>query len=75
MAVKKTNKMAGRIKNGMENNTENILMPLYTARVYPHPEHYMRYWSLHLQEETDNRNTKGVEEGNENDSKHGKISI
>uniref|UniRef100_A0A8C3H706 Reverse transcriptase domain-containing protein n=1 Tax=Chrysemys picta bellii TaxID=8478 RepID=A0A8C3H706_CHRPI len=45
-AVKKANRMLGIIKKGIENKTENILLPLYKSMVCPHLEYCVQMWSL-----------------------------
>ncbi|CAM4540291.1 unnamed protein product [Caretta caretta] len=44
-AVKKANGMLGIIKKGIENKTENILLPLYKSIVHPHLEYCVQMWS------------------------------
>ncbi|CAM5105037.1 unnamed protein product [Natator depressus] len=51
-AVKKANGMLGIIKKGIENKTENILLPLYKSMVRPHLEYCVQMWSPRLQKDT-----------------------
>ncbi|CAM4694163.1 unnamed protein product [Caretta caretta] len=44
-AVKKANRMLGIIKKGIENKTENILLPLYKSMEHPHLEYCVQMWS------------------------------
>ncbi|CAM5102996.1 unnamed protein product [Eretmochelys imbricata] len=50
-AVKKANAMLGIIKKGIENKTENILLPLYKSMVCPHLEYCVQMWSPHLKKD------------------------
>ncbi|CAM5097662.1 unnamed protein product [Natator depressus] len=50
-AVKKANGMLGIIKKGIENKTENILLPLYKSMVCPHLEYWVQMWSPHLKKD------------------------
>uniref|UniRef100_A0A452HI16 Reverse transcriptase domain-containing protein n=1 Tax=Gopherus agassizii TaxID=38772 RepID=A0A452HI16_9SAUR len=50
-AVKKANRMLGIIKKGIENKTENILLPLYKSMVCPHLEYCVQMWSPHLKKD------------------------
>ncbi|CAM4478002.1 unnamed protein product [Lepidochelys kempii] len=47
-AVKRANTMLGIIKEGIDNRTENIMLPLYKSMVHPHLEYSVHMWSLHL---------------------------
>ncbi|CAM5124383.1 unnamed protein product, partial [Natator depressus] len=50
-AVKKANRMVGIIKKGIENKTENILLPFYKSMVHPHLEYCVQMWSHHLKKD------------------------
>ncbi|CAM5167759.1 unnamed protein product [Natator depressus] len=44
-AVKKVNRILGIIKKGINNKTENIILPLYKSMVCPHLEYCVQMWS------------------------------
>uniref|UniRef100_K7EYK2 Reverse transcriptase domain-containing protein n=2 Tax=Pelodiscus sinensis TaxID=13735 RepID=K7EYK2_PELSI len=50
-AVKKANRMLGIIRKGIENKTQNILLPLYKTMVRPHLEYCVQMWSPHLKKD------------------------
>ncbi|CAM5165838.1 unnamed protein product [Natator depressus] len=50
-AVKKANGMLEIIKKGIENRTENIMLPLYKSMVRPHLEYSVQIWSPHLKKD------------------------
>uniref|UniRef100_K7F1Z4 Reverse transcriptase domain-containing protein n=1 Tax=Pelodiscus sinensis TaxID=13735 RepID=K7F1Z4_PELSI len=50
-AVKKANRMLGIIRKGIENKTQNILLPLYKTMVHPHLEYCVQMWSPHLKKD------------------------
>uniref|UniRef100_A0A8C4XYG1 Reverse transcriptase domain-containing protein n=1 Tax=Gopherus evgoodei TaxID=1825980 RepID=A0A8C4XYG1_9SAUR len=50
-AVKKANSMLGIIKKGIENKTENILLPLYKSMVHPHLEYCVQMLPPHLKKD------------------------
>uniref|UniRef100_K7EXW6 Reverse transcriptase domain-containing protein n=1 Tax=Pelodiscus sinensis TaxID=13735 RepID=K7EXW6_PELSI len=49
--VKKANRMLGIIRKGIENKTQNILLPLYKTMVRPHLEYCVQMWSPHLKKD------------------------
>ncbi|CAM4622379.1 unnamed protein product [Lepidochelys kempii] len=49
VTVKKVNRMLGIIKKGIDNKTEDILLPLYKSMVRPHLGYCMQTWSPHLE--------------------------
>ncbi|CAM5134922.1 unnamed protein product [Natator depressus] len=50
-AVKKVNRMLGIIKKGIDNKTENIILPLYKSMVRPHLEYCVQMWLPHLKKD------------------------
>uniref|UniRef100_K7F0M2 Reverse transcriptase domain-containing protein n=1 Tax=Pelodiscus sinensis TaxID=13735 RepID=K7F0M2_PELSI len=51
VVVKKANRMLGIIRKGIENKTQNILLPLYKTMVRPHLEYCVQMWSPHLKKD------------------------
>ncbi|CAM4508925.1 unnamed protein product [Caretta caretta] len=64
-AVKKANRMLGIFKKGIDNKTENIIMPLYKSMVCPHLEYCVQIWLPHLKK--DILELEVLEKGNKND--------
>ncbi|CAM5152026.1 unnamed protein product [Natator depressus] len=52
VAVKKANRMLGIIKKGIDNKTENIILPLYKSMVHPHLDYCVQMWLPHLKKDT-----------------------
>uniref|UniRef100_A0A8C3SIE1 Uncharacterized protein n=1 Tax=Chelydra serpentina TaxID=8475 RepID=A0A8C3SIE1_CHESE len=50
-AGKKANRMLGIIRKGIDNKTENILLPLYKSMVRPHLEYCVQMWSPHCKKD------------------------
>ncbi|CAM5145241.1 unnamed protein product [Eretmochelys imbricata] len=50
-ADKKAKGMLGIIKKGIENKTENLLLPLHKSMVRPHLEYCAQMWSPHLKKD------------------------
>ncbi|CAM4642329.1 unnamed protein product [Lepidochelys kempii] len=65
VAVKKMNRMVGIIKKGIDNNTKNIMLPLYQSMVCPHLEYCVQMWLPHLK-----KRYIGIGKGSEKDNKN-----